>query len=222
MVKPKVLVVDDSVTALHYLSGILEQLGYETLRAGDADQALAFLAEQEPDLVLSDLVMPGMDGLDLLEEMRSRGHAMPLLIITSHASLNTAVQAVRKGADDYIVRPVDPELLAHRILAVRERHQMRLEHAQRMALEAALATAGAAAHELNQPLMAMAAVAELMGTTKQPERMKELAKLIADQAERAGKITHRLVNLVRFETKTYVGEVKILDLQASSKEPGEA
>lgn len=222
MAKPRILVVDDSVTALHYICGLLGQLGYETLRAGDAAQALAVIAEQGPDLVLSDLVMPGMDGLDLLEEMRSRGHVMPFLIITSHASLNTAVQAVRKGADDYIVRPVDPELLAHRLLAVRERHQMRQEHAQRLALEAALATAGAAAHELNQPLMALAAVADLMGTTTQPERLKELANLISEQAERAGKITHRLVNLVRFETKPYVGAVKILDIQASSEEPSKA
>lgn len=219
MAKPRVLVVDDSVTALHYLCGMLDQLGYDTLQSGDASQALAIIAEQTPDLVLSDLVMPGMDGLDLLEAMRARGHDMPFLLITSHASLNTAVQAVRKGADDYIVRPVDPELLAHRLLAVRERHQLRQEHAQRLALEAALATAGAAAHELNQPLMALAAVADLMATTKQPERVRELAQLIAEQAERAGKITHRLVNLVRFETKPYVGEVKILDLQASSEEP---
>lgn len=222
MERPKILVVDDSVTALHYICGILEQLGYDTLRADDASQALTAIAAQKPDLVLSDLVMPGMDGLDLLEEMRARGHNMPFLIITSHASLNTAVQAVRKGADDYIVRPVDPELLAHRILAVRERHQMRLEHSQRLALEAALATAGAAAHELNQPLMALAAMAELMATTKQPERIRELAKLVSEQAERAGRITHRLVNLVRFETKPYVGEVKILDLQASSEEPDQA
>ncbi len=218
MSQTKVLIVDDSATALHYFGGMLEQLGYQTAKARNGAEALGLLEREEFDLVLSDLVMPGMDGLDLLREIKARGLDIPFLIITSHATLNTAVQAVRQGADDYIVRPVDNELLAHRLRAVCERHQMRLEQARRLAMEAALATAGAAAHELNQPMTAITAMADLLASTKDPERIKELARLMAAQAERAGKITHRLASLVRFETKPYVGGAKILDLQASSED----
>ncbi|MFH1032943.1 MAG: response regulator [Pseudomonadota bacterium] len=220
-VQLKILVVDDSETARQYFCGLLSDLGHLPHSAASASEALALLKRETFDMVLSDLVMPGMDGLGLLKVLRLQGRDLPFLLITSYGSLSSAVEAVRSGADDYILRPVDSGLLAHRLQAVMERSSAARERTQRHNLEGALATAGAAAHEMNQPLMAIMASAELMQLSHDPERLRELADVIVEQAARLGKVTNRLVKLVRFQTKTYVGDQMILDLEASSRKEGE-
>ena len=215
----KILVVDDSATARHYFTGMVEELGHQAVTVANASDAQDKLAQERFDLVLCDLVMPGMDGLDLLKSLRQQGQDLPFLLVTSYGSLASAVQAVRLGADDYILRPVDPGLLAHRIQAVRERHQANLEKRLRQDLEAALATAGAVAHELNQPLMAIMASAELIGLTEDPARLREMASTIVEQTQRLGEGTNRLVSLARYQAKPYAGNSVILDLKASSRKP---
>jgi len=215
----KILVVDDSATARHYFTGLVEELGHHAVTVATAGEAQARLGREPFDLVLCDLVMPDMDGLDLLQSLRQQGQDLPFLLVTSYGSLASAVQAVRLGADDYILRPIDPGLLAHRIQTVHERHQASLEKRLRQDLEAALATAGAVAHELNQPLMAIMASAELIDLTEEPARVRELANTIVQQAQRLGEVTNRLVSLVRYQAKPYVGDSVILDLQASSHGP---
>ena len=213
----RVMVVDDSATARHYFCGLLRELGYEAQAAASGAEALEMLHGRAYDLVLCDLVMPDMDGLKLLKAMRDQGLALPFLLITSHASLATAVEAVQAGADDYIMRPVDAGLLAHRLEAVLRRSAVDQERRQRQSLEAALATAGGVAHEMNQPLMAIMASAELMQMTGDGQRHQELAEVIVTQAERLGRITRRLLNLTRYQTKAYLGDTVILDLEASSR-----
>lgn len=213
----KILVVDDSPTARHYFMGLLADLGHHPRDAAGAAEALGLLKTEDFDLVLCDLVMPDVDGLSLLKRIRGQGMDLPFLLITSYGSLATAVEAVRSGADDYILRPVDAGLLAHRLEAVLERNTAAREKTKRHNLEGALATAGAAAHEMNQPLMAIMASAELMQLSEDPARLKELADVVVEQASRLGQITRRLVNLVRFQTKHYVGDRVILDLEASSQ-----
>lgn len=215
----KIMVVDDSATARHYFCGLVEELGHQAEGVTSGPEALDKLAQGSYDLILCDLVMPGMDGLDLLRTIRQQGKDLPFLLVTSYGSLATAVQAVRLGADDYIIRPLDAGLLAHRLQAVRERYQAAQEKRLRQDLQAALATAGAAAHELNQPLMAIMAAAELIGMNDDPQHLKELAAIVVEQSQRLGEVTNRLVNLVRFETKRYVGDQVILDLQASAGQP---
>ncbi|MFZ5587844.1 MAG: response regulator [Thermodesulfobacteriota bacterium] len=215
----KIMVVDDSATARHYFCGLLEELGHQAEGVTSGPEALDRLVQGSYDLILCDLVMPGMDGLDLLRTIRQQGKDLPFLLVTSYGSLATAVQAVRLGADDYIIRPLDAGLLAHRLQAVRERYQATQEKRLRQDLQAALATAGAAAHELNQPLMAIMAAAELIGMNDDPQHLKELAAIVVEQSQRLGEVTNRLVNLVRFETKRYVGDQVILDLRASAGQP---
>lgn len=215
----RIMVVDDSATARHYFCGLVEELGHQAEGVASGPEALDKLAQGTYDLVLCDLVMPGMDGLELLRTIRHQGKDLPFLLVTSYGSLATAVQAVRFGADDYIIRPLDAGLLAHRLQAVRERYQAAQEKRLRQDLQAALATAGAAAHELNQPLMAIMAAAELMGMSNDPQHLKELAGMVVEQSQRLGEVTNRLVGLVRFETKRYIGDQVILDLQASADNP---
>lgn len=214
----KILVVDDSATARHYFHELLARLGHQPFVAESGKRALELLQNERYDLILSDLIMPGMDGIDLLREVRQRKLETAFILITTHGSLGSAIQAVREGADDYITRPVDDEILAHRLGSAMARQQTAQLREQQAKLEAALATAGAAAHEINQPLSAVLGAAELLQACQTVDEMKSLAKVIAEQTLRLGKITNNLVNLVRFQTKPYLGGVEILDLEASSAE----
>ncbi len=209
--------VDDSGSSRRYLEEAITSLGHTPSMATGAAEALKMLDRQRFDLVLCDLVMPRIDGIALLKLIRSRGLSLPFIIITAHASVDTAVAALREGADDYLPRPVSPELLNHRLKSAHRRTLLRQEQAKQQQLSAALATAGAAAHELNQPLMALMASAELIGETDEPAKIRELAAKIVGQAERMGGITRRLGNLVRFVTQPYVGGREIVDLDASSR-----
>jgi DNA-binding NtrC family response regulator len=106
-----VLIVDDEKNILVTLSRALSVEGWQVAVAGSASIALEKLAEVPFDVVLTDVKMPGMDGLALLSEMRARGHAMPVVMMSGHGTIETAVEAVRLGALDFIEKPVGTERL---------------------------------------------------------------------------------------------------------------
>ena len=213
-----VLAADDSATARMHLEGILSGLGHACLCVAGGEELLALLAEQEVDLILCDLVMPGMDGLEVLDRARRLKPEVPFIIITSYGSLDSAVEALRQGADDYLAKPVEPELLAHRLAAVLSKRQLEASQRERAKLEAALATAGAAAHQINQPLTTLLATAQLLQQSQDPERNLRYSRVIAEQSQRLGDIVHRLVNLTRFRTMNYAGDTEILDLDGEGQD----
>ena len=105
-VKASILVVDDEAAIRDSLRMILEYEGYRVEEAGTGAQALARVSSREPDAVVLDIKMPDRDGLEVLEELRSRGHDMPVLVISGHADVETAVEATRKGAFDFFEKPL--------------------------------------------------------------------------------------------------------------------
>jgi signal transduction histidine kinase/DNA-binding response OmpR family regulator len=101
-----VLVVDDREDNLTFLHEyVLEPNGYQLIKAHNGVQALEILQEQHVDLIISDLVMPQMGGLELLETLREKGLEIPVILMTFHGSEGTAVRAFRLGARDYIIKP---------------------------------------------------------------------------------------------------------------------
>jgi len=122
----RVLVVDDEANMRRVLEIMLSRRGYRTLSAGDGREALAQLQDQTVDLVISDLRMPGMNGIELLQALRQSGNETPLIIITAQGTIESAVEAMRLGACDYLLRPFDNEALdlaIGRVFAVREMQQ---------------------------------------------------------------------------------------------------
>lgn len=109
----RVLVVEDDAQLLGYLVCLLAGWGYQTDPARSATDALACCDRQCPDVVISDLVMPGMDGLELLHSLRSvKGCNIYFILITGHGTVSSAVRAIMEGADEVLVKPVkDVELL---------------------------------------------------------------------------------------------------------------
>src|SRR5690349_1842588 len=105
--RPRIMVVDDDERAAEIFHDKLEHSGYEILTAGSAEEALGQLKKFEPSIVITDLRMPGMSGLDLLERVREHMPHTEVIVVTGHEDMSTAVAAMKAGAFDYIVKPVD-------------------------------------------------------------------------------------------------------------------
>jgi two-component system, NtrC family, response regulator AtoC len=120
-----VLIVDDERTLARAIKAFLTESGYETEVAADAEQALRLLETMRPDVVFTDVRLPGMNGIDLLRKIREFDAAIPVVIMTAHGTIEGAVEAVKLGAFDYLKKPVDLEEL--RLLADRARENSQLK-----------------------------------------------------------------------------------------------
>jgi DNA-binding NtrC family response regulator len=105
--KGRILVVDDEVNTRTALAELLRDEGYAVESAADAFTALDKLSGFAPDLVLTDLKMPGMDGCTLLERMRASDPDLPVIVMTAFGAIETAERARRAGARDYLTKPVN-------------------------------------------------------------------------------------------------------------------
>jgi DNA-binding NtrC family response regulator len=120
----RVLVVDDHASAREAVSEVLRQAGYHVAACGSATEALGRLAQQPTDVVVTDLQMPGMDGLEFIREIERRRLAVQVLMITAHASVSSAVEAMRHGAFDYIEKPFDAVELERSVAQACERQRL--------------------------------------------------------------------------------------------------
>lgn len=113
-----ILIVDDEDGLRLSLSFILQKENYRVTTASNAEEALQYLQQSKYDLMFLDLNLPGMSGIDLLVEIHSRFPHLPVLILTAYAALESAIQAVRLGARDYLIKPVEPVMILTRVKEV--------------------------------------------------------------------------------------------------------
>jgi two-component system response regulator AtoC len=107
----RILIVDDEVRMLRVLEIMLQKMGHDIACASNGMEALQSLQESPVDMVISDLRMPGMDGTELLSQLRAQGNNVPFIIMTAHGTIQSAVESMKLGACDYILRPFDIEAL---------------------------------------------------------------------------------------------------------------
>src|SRR5215813_3258133 len=113
MRKSKVLVVDDEPAIREVLEMILQEWGYEVRLASDGMEAKETVESFDPDIVISDVVMPQLSGLDLLRALKAGNPARPVILVTAHASIDLAVESMKQGAQDFVTKPMDyPKLRA--------------------------------------------------------------------------------------------------------------
>jgi two-component system nitrogen regulation response regulator NtrX len=126
----EVLVVDDEADIRELVSGVLEDEGYSVRSAGDSDTTLEAIEERRPSMVLLDVWLQGsrLDGLQLLQEIKRRDSTIPVLMISGHGNLDTAVAAVREGAIDFIEKPFEAERLIYLVDRATETERLRREN----------------------------------------------------------------------------------------------
>jgi two-component system response regulator HydG len=125
--RARILVVDDEASARSGLEKLLKQEGYTVDAAVDGTSALERFAEAPADVVVTDLKMPNMDGIELLKKLREQDVDVPVLVCTAFGDVSTAVQAMRAGAEDYLTKPIDFDALTLAVERALERRELRAE-----------------------------------------------------------------------------------------------
>ena len=121
----KILIVDDEPSNVRVLGRELTDRGYIIESAKDGWSGLKTVSTSRPDLILLDYMMPGMGGIDVLKELRKRGHDIPVIIITAYGTIDRAVEAIKEGAHDFITRPFEPDHVVFVVQKALEQERLR-------------------------------------------------------------------------------------------------
>jgi CheY-like chemotaxis protein len=115
--KAKVLIVDDEPNNVDLLVQALEDSGYQLITATNGQEALNKIRSEQPDLILLDMMMPGMDGFTVLAEVKKDDalRLTPVIIVSAASDSKSIVKGIKQGADDYITKPIDAEYLKRKI-----------------------------------------------------------------------------------------------------------
>lgn len=124
----QILVVEDNRNLSLLMKARLEQAGYKVLQAKNGQEALDLLDSQHIDLIISDIMMPILDGFGLIKSLREANYNMPILIITAKESFEDKEKGFRLGTDDYMVKPVDMNEMLLRVAALLRRSKISNEH----------------------------------------------------------------------------------------------
>src|SRR5713101_5197749 len=128
MPKSRILVIDDEAAIRDSLRMTLEYEGYEFFGAATGQEGLALAEREAPDLVLLDVKMPGMDGIEVLERLRHMNDALPVVVVSGHGTISTAVEATKKGAFDFIEKPFASERVLVSLRNALDSRQLRDEN----------------------------------------------------------------------------------------------
>ncbi|HBR14187.1 MAG TPA: hypothetical protein DD723_01400 [Candidatus Omnitrophica bacterium] len=198
----KILVVDDEQIIRERMKSLLELDGYEVFIAESGQQGLAVFNEKKPEVIVTDIKMPGMDGIELLEKIKAVSAEAEIIMLTGHGGIETAISSLKKGAFDYMTKPVDFDELSLNIKRALENQKLRqqVKTQQAQLLQAAKLTAvgelgAGVAHEMNQPLMAISTHMESLLMNKDiisHPALKEKIIKIKDQFVRLGTIVKRI------------------------------
>src|SRR5213080_5024956 len=128
MPKPRILVIDDEAPIRDSLKMTLEYEGYEYVAAATGQEGLTLAEREAPDLVLLDVKMPGMDGIEVLERLRNMNESLPVVVVSGHGTISTAVEATKKGAFDFIEKPFASERVLVSLRNALDSRQLRDEN----------------------------------------------------------------------------------------------
>ena len=156
------LIVDDELVVRDSLSKWFKQDGYRVDTAEDASHAIKKMSDGPWNVILLDIKMPGMSGLELQKRLREIDPAISTIMITAFASVESAVQALKEGAFDYVTKPVDPDHLSHLVTNALRQKKLTEENAQ-----------------LHEHISEMAQGDEIVGNSPQMKKVIELAKTVA-------------------------------------------
>jgi two-component system, OmpR family, alkaline phosphatase synthesis response regulator PhoP len=188
-VPSNILIIDDEPTLRQTLGRILRQAGFAVTTAEDGEEGLAFLKTNGFDLVYLDIRMPGLSGLEVLDLIHSSHPNLPIILFTAQPDLNSAVEALRRGARDYLLKPLKPDAIIERtkkILAVQQRMQRRRE------LQEQIESLQAKLKEMDEEDSGQTVTPRMLPVT---DRFLKRGVLVLDLLARRLTVNERVVNL---------------------------
>jgi DNA-binding response OmpR family regulator len=228
-----ILAVEDDAAVAALLQTALEGEGYRVRRVGDGRAALDGLAAERPDVLLLDLMLPDIDGLELCARVRETepdAPYLPILMLTALDTPNYRQLGFSRGADDYVAKPFDlAELLARvRVWGatsrrIRDLHlaRQRLESERQAAQDQAIRHMALAIPDaVNQSLSEVYGYAEMLASRADADpAARDLCRRIHDASSRLVATVDQLANAARYVTKRYGRDIEVLDLQRASGPP---
>lgn len=218
----KILIVDDSRNNREVLRTVLEHHHYKVLSVESGEEAIRLSRELSPDLILMDVIMPGMDGITTCRELHThvKTQGIPVIMLTAKNDPEDLQKGLEAGAVDYVKKPfLMAELLA------RVKTALRLKAAQDKLVEqekkiAIMELAGAAAHELNQPLTVINCQVKLLEEALEEQGVfpdsREI-EIIFDSVKKMTEIIRKIGNITKYKTKDYLLGDRIIDLDKASE-----
>lgn len=203
----KILVVDDEPAIVTLLQYNLEKEHFTVTTAGDGESALTLALQEQYDFIILDLMLPGLDGLEVTKKIRGAGIATPIMILTAKDSETDKIVGLELGADDYVTKPFSPREIVARIKAIERRVNGADTHARAAATNTDMLTVGTLRID-----------AENYRATKNGEKLTLTPKefeLLAFFAKRVGKILSRDALLNGVWGFEYPAETRMVDIQVS-------
>ncbi len=221
---PKILVVDDLPLNVEYLEEELQRLGFEVWTAADGETALDLVASVGPDLILLDLSLPGIDGIDVIRSLRDgpEHQGLPIILLTASKELEDRIRGLDAGADDYITKPFQMPEVAARInahLRIQALQDEVLSRERRIArLDGVGQTLVTLAHHINNATQAISGMAQLSQLNPEDaEQHKQMSETAIRQTARICAVLKTLQQMVdRMDIKTtdYAGDPdRMLDIE---------
>lgn len=206
MSRQRILIVDDEEIVRYSLVNILSARGYDVEGVASAEDALSRLYTKDYNLVLTDLLMEGMDGLELLENVKVITPRTMVIVITGYGSIKTAVQALRLGVYDYLLKPCDEEELLLRISRALEMQAYGDQQKRTQEANAISKTTVTLSDQINTPLNIILGNIELLQLAQELESQPKLQAVLETMEEQIFKIRdvmRRLAGLDTAETSKY-------------------
>jgi len=209
--------VDDEEIVRYSLKNILSSNGFEVEDVGSAEEALKLLYDKSFHLVLTDIVLEGMGGLELLENIKVISPKTLVIVITGYGSLKTAVSALRLGVYDYLLKPCDENELILRVRRALEMQVYGMEQKKLNELSAIAKTAVTLSDRINTPLNIILGNLEMLELNPELEnnaKLQEILHVMENQIFTIKKVMEKLAGLTDADTKRYpaLRDYEIIDL----------
>ncbi len=213
----RILVIDDELKMTESMQKLLSKEGYAVDIANGAREGMGLFETGRFDLVITDLMMPDYDGLYVMDTVRKHNGDTPVIVVTGYGSMDSVIEAMRKGAYDYVIKPFDFDRIKATVRKVFDKQREQEEILKQKRLEAISQTAVSLNHEINNPLCVISGTAELMlmkwGASD--DEMKKPLQMILRNAGRIQKITKKLAELIEPIVVEYQAGIQMIDVEKS-------
>ncbi|MDP6388110.1 MAG: response regulator [Candidatus Pacebacteria bacterium] len=212
----KILLVDDEEYLLKSLEVFLKnETNHEIFTASDGKDAIEIFDSEDVDLILTDLKMPEISGLELIEYVKGKSKDVPVIAMTAYASLNSALEVLRVGAYDYLMKPYEFDMVLMVVERAIERARLTAESEEKNKLNAIAVAAVTLSHETNNLLTGIMGYLEIF-LDDLPEDKKEIKKglsIMLDNSRKIAAVVKKFQEVRKYVITKYRAEETMLDLE---------